>query len=198
MRIVVIGTSGSGKTTLARRLAEALHLPVIELDRINWLPGWRGLSADDPAEFVRRVDAATVGERWICDGNYSSALRGTIWARATHIVWLDYPRHVVMRRVVGRSVRRAIDRRELWPGTGNREDWRKWLRASHPIRWAWSTWRRRRIETAARLSDPKYAHLRVVRLRQPREASAILMRLAETNEKPGPRGRVEVESHLPE
>jgi adenylate kinase family enzyme len=197
MRIVVIGTSGAGKTTLARRLASALHLPMIELDRINWLPGWRGLNAVDPDELVRRVKEATAGDAWVSDGNYG-VLRPILWSRATHIVWLDYARHVVMRRVIGRSVLRAIDRRELWPGTGNREDWRKWRRASHPIRWAWNTWHRRRVETEARLRDPKHAHLRVVRLRRPGEASAILMRLAETNEKPGPEGRVEGESHLPE
>ena len=41
MRIVVVGTSGAGKTTLARRIAALLMLPHIELDAINWQPGWR-------------------------------------------------------------------------------------------------------------------------------------------------------------
>lgn len=172
MRIVVVGTSGSGKTTMARRIAAELNLPRVEIDAINWQPGWVGLNAVDPPEFVRRVDAATSGERWVCDGNYS-AIRDLLWRRATHLVWLDYPRHVVMRRVILRSIRRAIDRRELLPGTGNRESWRKWGRASHPIRWAWSTWRRRRSETGALLKEPRYAHLTVLRLRHPREARRV-------------------------
>jgi adenylate kinase family enzyme len=177
MRVLVVGTSGSGKTTLARRLAAALGVPPIEIDAINWQPGWRGLNADDPAEFVRRVDVATAGEAWVCDGNYG-VVRALLWARATHLVWLDYPRHVVMRRVITRSLRRAVDRRELWPGTGNRESWRKWFRASHPIRWAWSTWHRRRTETEARLIEPRYANLKVVRLRHPRDARSVLTRLS--------------------
>jgi adenylate kinase family enzyme len=176
MRIVVVGTSGSGKTTLARRLALALGVPMVEIDAINWQPGWRGLNADDPAELVRRVEAATAGPTWVSDGNYAS-VRALLWSRATHLVWLDYPRRVVMWRVILRSVRRAIDRTELWPGTGNRENWRHWLRASHPIRWAWSTWRRRRKETEARLEDPRYAHLTVLRLRHPGDTDRVLQRL---------------------
>jgi adenylate kinase family enzyme len=198
MRIVVIGTSGSGKTTMARRLATALGVPMVEIDAINWQPGWRGLNADDPAELVRRVDAATAGPTWVSDGNYSN-LRALLWSRATHLVWLDYPRWVVMRRVIGRSLRRVIDRRELWPGTGNRENWRKWARASHPIRWAWATWRRRRTETEARLQDPRYVHLTAVRLRHPREAASVLRRLADANNKnPALAGRASTRSHLPE
>src|SRR5437867_235793 len=99
MRIVIFGTSGSGKTTLARRLAAALSLPLVELDRINWQPGWRGLNTDDPAEFVRQVEAATAGEAWVTDGNYSD-VRTYLWTRATHLIWLDYERRVIMFRVI--------------------------------------------------------------------------------------------------
>src|SRR5271166_4159614 len=54
LRIVVIGTPGAGKTTLARAVAARLALPHIELDAINWQPGWRDLTRHDPDEFVRR------------------------------------------------------------------------------------------------------------------------------------------------
>jgi len=176
VRIVVFGTSGSGKTTMARRLAAALSLPMVELDRINWQPGWRGLNTDDPAEFARRVAAATAGDAWVCDGNYSG-VRTYLWTRGTHLVWLDYPRRVIMFRVIRRSVVRAFDRRELWPGTGNRENWRHWFRASHPIHYAWSTWARRRSEAEARLADPRYANLTVLRLRHPRQATGLVEQL---------------------
>ena len=58
MRISVQGTSGAGKTTLARRLAARLGVPHIELDAINWQPGWRGLNEDAPALFAARVAQA--------------------------------------------------------------------------------------------------------------------------------------------
>jgi len=34
-RISVVGTSGSGKTTVARRIAEALGFPHVELDALH-------------------------------------------------------------------------------------------------------------------------------------------------------------------
>ena len=132
MRIVVVGTSGAGKTTLARRVAALLELPHIELDAINWQSGWRDLTRHDPAEFVRRVTEAIEAEAWVVDDNYGT-VRDRVWQRATHLVWLDYRRPLIMARVISRSLTRAVLRTELW--AGNRERWRHMLRPSHPS-WA--------------------------------------------------------------
>jgi adenylate kinase family enzyme len=172
MRIVVTGTSGAGKTTLARRIAADLAIPHIELDAINWQPGWRDLARHDPALFLRRVEQATAGDDWVAGGNYGQA-RDMLWQRATHLVWLDYDRPVIMARVIRRSLLRVLLRTELWPGTGNRERWGFLLRPSHPIRWAWDTWARRRAETEERLALTAHAHLRVLRLRRPGDADRV-------------------------
>lgn len=173
MRIAVVGTSGSGKSTLAERMAVALDAPFIELDAINWQPGWVGLHDTDVPELKRRVEAAIAADAWTLAGNYG-AVRNAVWRRATDLVWLDYPRPVVMRRVIRRSLARAISRKELWPDTGNREDWRMWLSPEHPIRWAWSTYHRRRREYGERIADPKWSHLRVHHLTDPRQAEALV------------------------
>jgi adenylate kinase family enzyme len=158
---------------MARGLATRLDLPHIELDAINWQAGWRDLDRHDRAEFARRVNEAIEAEAWVADGNYNS-VRDMLWRRATHLVWLDYERHVVMTRVISRSIRRVIMRTELWADTGNRERWSRLLRPSHPIRWAWSTWKRRRVETTERIGLPAFAHLAVIRLRRPEEAAKVL------------------------
>jgi adenylate kinase family enzyme len=181
MRVVVTGTSGAGKTTMAREIAARLGLPHIELDAINWQPGWRDLSRHDPPEFVRRVTETAQTEAWVTDGNYD-LVRDVVWRRATHLVWLDYDRRIVMARVVRRSLRRVIMRTELWTGTGNRERWLKLLRPSHPIRWAWNTWSRRRQETEQRVKQSEYAHLAVLRLRHPREAASAIGWLSQASE----------------
>jgi adenylate kinase family enzyme len=175
MRIVVVGTSGAGKTTLARRIAALLELSHIELDAINWQSGWRDLTRHDPEEFVRRVNEAIEAEAWVVDGNYGP-VRDRVWQRATHLVWLDYERPVIMARVISRTLVRAVLRTELW--AGNRERWRQMLRPSHPIRWAWNTWERRRRETAERLAQWECAHLVVLRLRRPGEVSRAVDLLA--------------------
>ena len=181
MRIVVVGTSGSGKTTLAKALAAQLALPYIELDALNWQAGWRDLVRNDPDEFVRRVTLAVAADAWVVDGNYGLA-REFVWRRATHLVWLDYDRAVVMYRVIRRSLVRAMLRTELW--AGNRERWLHMLRPSHPIRWAWSTWRRRRREFEERIGQRDYADLVVLRLRRPREAEKLLRQLMRGSGKP--------------
>jgi adenylate kinase family enzyme len=180
MRISVQGTSGAGKTTLARRLAAVLGVRHIELDAINWQPGWRGLNADDPALFTARVEQALAADTWVCDGNYGDAVGSLLLSRATDVVFLDYGRAVVMRRVIWRSFTRLLLRTELWPGTGNREDIRMWLEADHPIRWAWDTHSRRRARFAAMVADSALAHIRLHRLTRPTEARALIRRLGAT------------------
>jgi len=176
LRVLVIGSSGSGKTTLARRLGEALDLPRVELDAINWQAGWRDLNSHAPDEFLHRVDAATAGERWICDGNYGR-VQSLVLARATDVVWLDYPRGLVMRRVIWRSVVRALQGRELWSGTGNVERIGRWLDPEHPIRWAWSTFERRRARYEALFEALDRSGPRPHRLTRPGQAKTVAERL---------------------
>jgi adenylate kinase family enzyme len=116
---------------MATSIASALKLPCIELDCLHWEPNWEAVSETNPNEFVRRVSAAiSASDAWVSDGNYGM-VRDLIWGRATHLVWLDYSRVVVMYRVIKRSIARVFDQKELW--AGNREDLRQWLRPSHPI-----------------------------------------------------------------
>ncbi|HEY1739408.1 MAG TPA: shikimate kinase [Acidimicrobiia bacterium] len=168
LRVSVIGCSGSGKSTLARALADRIGADFIELDSIfhqaNWIP-----LPDN--EFRDRVRARTAGERWVVDGNYG-VVRPIVLERATTVVWLDYSRPRVMTRVIRRSVARGVTRRELW--NGNKEDPREWIRADHPIRWAWSQHGRKRIEYTARFAEPQYARLDVYRFNHPRDTQAWL------------------------
>jgi adenylate kinase family enzyme len=171
MRVSVIGCSGAGKTTFGQALAARLGAPFVELDAIFHQPGWTELPAD---EFRARVRAEIAGDEWVVDGNYA-AVRPIVLERATTVAWLDYSRPRVMQQVIRRSVSRTVSRRELW--NGNREDARNWLKADHPIRWAWAQHGRKRAEYAARLTEPQYEALDVHRFRAPREAHAWLASL---------------------
>lgn len=176
MRIAVVGTSGSGKTTFAAALAAAMGVRHIDLDAVTWQPGWVALHETDPAEFMRRCLEAMADEAWVSCGNYVTS-RPPLLARATHLVWLDYPRSLVMARVIRRSFTRAWGREELWPGTGNREDFARWLDREHPIRWAWDTYARRKRQYEALFTNPP-PHLVTHRVTRPGEADALMARLA--------------------
>ena len=174
MRVVVIGTSGAGKSALSEQIARHFDIPLIELDALNWRADWTALSATDPARFLADVDAATSGPCWVVAGNYTMA-RHIVWARATHLVWLDYSRRVVMRQVVRRSFWRAWHRQVIWGG--NREGFAGWRDPGHPIQWAWRTWQPNRTATAARLAEARSAHLKVVQVLRPQDAVRVIEKL---------------------
>ncbi len=100
-RIAVIGCSGAGKSHLSRELGRRLALPIVHLDQLARNVGWAQVEQD---ELVRRQQAAFAHDgAWIADGNFGStmALR---FAMADTIVWLDFPTHICLWRVLKRRV----------------------------------------------------------------------------------------------
>ena len=168
-RAVVVGTSGAGKTAFARALAERMGAPHIELDAYRHGPNW----TETPDDVLRqRVADATQGFGWVVDGNYS-VVRDIVWTRATAVVWLDYPFHLVFRRLFGRTVGRSVKRVELW--NGNRETlWRHFFTKDSLFLWALKTHRRRKRGFLAAFEMPEYRHLTVYRLRTPAQARRLL------------------------
>jgi adenylate kinase family enzyme len=172
-RICVVGNSGAGKTTFARRLARRLGVPHVELDALNHRAGWTQAPDDEfAAELRARLAGAPDG--WVVDGNYRSRIGHVL--QPDTCVWLDYPRRVVMARVVRRTVGRGLLRRELW--NGNRERLSSLLRRSpedNIVLWAWTQHERYRRDYATASAADVGAEW--VRLRGPREAERWLAAL---------------------
>jgi adenylate kinase family enzyme len=172
-RISVVGNTGSGKTTAALAIAEALGVPHLELDGVFHQPDWQPLETED---FRRIVSDFTAAESWVVDGNYS-AVRDIVWGRADTVIWVDPPRHRVMRQLFARTMRRMVTGAELW--NGNRERWVYLFRPEESIvLYAWTSHRKYRDRYLAAQADPANAHLSFVRLRTPAETAALLRDLA--------------------
>jgi len=170
-RISVIGTTGSGKTTVARRAAEALGVPFVELDALHWEPGWE----EAPLEvFKGRVRDAIRGDGWVVDGNYSN-VRDLVWGRADTVLWLDYPFLGTFLRLLWRTLRRLILREELW--NGNRESLKMMLSGDSILLWAITSHPRYRKEFPQLMGNPEYAHVRFLRHRSRRETEDWLRSL---------------------
>ncbi|MFJ9550220.1 P-loop NTPase family protein [Streptomyces erythrochromogenes] len=170
-RILVVGVTGAGKSTLARALSSRLGLPYTEMDALYFTgPDWA--ANEDFSEDVARLAA---GPRWVVDSLGHPEVRDLLWDRADAVMWLDYPRRVVMPRVLRRSLRRTVTREVLFGG--NRETWADWLSREHPARWAWSQYRERRRDIASLVRDPRFAPLETLRFAHPRETADWLASL---------------------
>ena len=145
-RIVVVGCAGAGKTTLSREVAARLGVPLVERDELGELGG---------DEYRAAVAKVARDDAWVFDGA-PYYVDDVLYPRADAVVALDYPRRVVMRRVVWRALRRP--------------DTRSWRDPHHPVRWAWSVWGERRREIAELVQQPELAAAQVIRLDSPAAA----------------------------
>src|SRR5437588_9406391 len=68
-RTVIIGNSGAGKSALAESLAALIHVPVIDLDLLNWEGDGYGRKRDEDA--ARRMILEVAAQPlWIIEGVY--------------------------------------------------------------------------------------------------------------------------------
>jgi adenylate kinase family enzyme len=152
----------------------ASHLDVghVELDALSWGPQWTPRPRED---LVADAERAIAENAWVIDGNYSY-LQPAVWARADTVVWLDLPTPLVISRVYRRTLRHAVNRAELWPGTGNRQRWRDVFAPSSSdsiVRWSWDQQKRYGERYGAAMADPANAHLTFHRLRSRRDVDAF-------------------------
>ncbi len=165
-RVLLIGCGGAGKSTLARRMGEALSLPVIHLDTHFWRSGWVEPTYE---EWVEQLRGLLQRDRWVMDGNFGRTLQMRLEAADT-VVFLDTPRWRCIVRVIRRVLRyRGKTRADLAPGCAEKFDWTflKWI-------WHYRKRNRRRIlEIKERTADTHRWEM----LAHPRDAEAFLASL---------------------
>lgn len=116
-RIMIIGSPGSGKSTLARKLSQDLKLPLIHLDKLNWIDDKETVSEEI---FLERLNKAVAGKSWIIDGNYGSSMALRL-KRAELVIWLQVPRLICLYRIVKRFLLSLMQ--ENLSGNPRRIDW---------------------------------------------------------------------------
>lgn len=73
-------------------------MPVIHLDKEFWQPGWGQIPKD---EWRHRTEVLVGRDEWIIDGSYDRTLDIRL-LRADTVIFLDYPRHLCVWRVLKR------------------------------------------------------------------------------------------------
>lgn len=171
-RISVVGCCGAGKSTLAKQIGARLGRGYINSDELFWLPDW--VQRPKP-EHRRLLTQAMAEASWVFDGNIRST-RDIVLPRIDTLIWLDYPRHRVMRQLLRRTFRRSLKQELLF--AGNRESWRRSFASKDSILFfAWhahANYRSRYTEMFADLPE----HIRYpIRLTSPRQAEALVASL---------------------
>ncbi|MXY47809.1 MAG: adenylate kinase [Gemmatimonadetes bacterium] len=175
-RVHVTGNSCSGKSTLGRRIASALDVPHVELDALNWEPGWVSLAEKDPEELERQISDATSGDGWVVSGSYMGFSMRTFWSRVETVVWLDLPVHRLLWRVLVRSWKRSRSKELLW-GTNYERFWpqlKVWNREDSLVWWIVTQQGRKRRRMRACMEDLEWRHIAFVRLGSNAEIEAFL------------------------
>src|SRR5213080_367989 len=80
-RTVIIGNSGAGKSALAESLAASIHVPVIDLDRLNWEGNGYGRKRDEDA--ARRM-TLQVSTQPLCLKVYMAGLLTSLFRGQQH------------------------------------------------------------------------------------------------------------------
>ena len=134
-RLIVVGCCGAGKSTFAAQLASRLAIPYVERDAL-------GILGSDP--YRAAVQSVIQTPAWVFDGPpyYVDA---QVYPAAQAVIWLDYPRQVVVWRAIRRAFRRTFAPAK--PGQDRWERFRQWVEAGGPY-FAWSVYAERKHEFA--------------------------------------------------
>lgn len=100
MKIAIIGYSGSGKSTLAAKLGKKYGIPVLHIDTIQWLTGWKERPSEEKQAILKEF-LDTHGE-WVIDGNYKKLSFDRRMAEADRIIFLAFNRFSCTYRVIKR------------------------------------------------------------------------------------------------
>jgi adenylate kinase family enzyme len=173
-RINIVGSSGSGKSTFGKKLSSALNIPYIEIDQIFWGPNWY---RPEKEEFHAKLENHISGDTWILDGNYSKTV-SIKWKNVQTVIWLDYSFFRIMYQTIRRAISRMISQQELWPGTGNKETFRKaFFSKESIILWSLSQFRKVKNRYRQIMRDPSYSHINFIRLKSPKTSDKLLEKL---------------------
>jgi hypothetical protein len=114
-RVAIIGNAGGGKSTLARTLAARCGLPVYEVDRLQWQPGWNHTAPDE----IARTHASWLAtSAWIIDGWGGWDALTARFEQADTIILVDYPLVVHYWWALKRQIQSLWRTDPAWPPPG--------------------------------------------------------------------------------
>lgn len=172
MKLSVIGYSGSGKSTLAARFGGMMGVPVLHLDKVQFLPGWQERDLEEAREMVKEFLDQNQSGGWAIDGNYSKFHYERRMEESDLILFMNFPRRVCLVQALCRNWKyRGKSRESIADGCDEKMDleFLQWI--------LWKGRNKARREGYARLME-QYPD-KVIELRSHRQAKRCMDILAE-------------------
>jgi len=107
---MIIGKSGSGKSTLAKLISDRYNLPLLYLDKVQWLPGWKSRTNVEKEEILNNF--LNNNNSWVIDGNYTKCIFERRLNEADQIIYLDFDRFSCLYRCFKRYLQNKNKTRE--------------------------------------------------------------------------------------
>lgn len=164
-RTAVIGCPGSGKTTFAKNLGKVLHREVIHLDNRLWSENWQM----NPNREQIHSDIISA-DNWLIDGMWGSLLEQR-FARATTVVFLDYPTWLCLYRAERRrKLYKGVQRDDMAQGCVEKERDEEFVKCIRTFR--------RRVRPLIFDLHKSYPDVNFVVVSNPLQANRILKKLS--------------------
>jgi len=157
-RIMIIGSSCSGKTTLGAALGQALAVKHIDLDELNWLPGWREVPRSELRQKIKKEINGL--DSWIISGGYSGTWDITM-PLASHVIFPDLPLHKLIYGLTRRTLQRVTDKKEIC--NGNIETWGNIFSKDSLFIWQLQNYQKKKRQYLALKENPYSAETKFLR-----------------------------------
>lgn len=177
-RINVIGTTGVGKTTFSKKLALLLNQNLIEIDQIFWGPNWKKPTNRDFYDNLKSfLDS---NSNFVLDGNYTKAT-ALKWAYTDTVIWINLPFNQTLWQLIKRSCQRVLLRKEIWPGTGNKESLYQHLLTTDSIfYWLFKTFKGNQIKYNFEMNSKQWSHIQFIELTSNHEMNLFIEALKDS------------------
>ena len=95
-----MGYSASGKSTLAKILGEIFNIPVLHLDKVNFLPNWKERKKEESNLIVENF--LKENKNFIIEGNFSKFAFDLRIKLSDKIIFLDFDRKTCLMQAIER------------------------------------------------------------------------------------------------
>ena len=129
MKISIIGYSASGKSTFAKNIGEILDIPVLHLDKVNFLPNWEERKVEESEKIVLDFIKEN-NDKFVIDGNFSKFAYDLRMKLSDKIIFFDFDRFTCLFQAFQRYNKyKGKVRESMTEGCCEKLDWEfiKWI-----------------------------------------------------------------------